>query len=75
MVGKISQIAVLAIAGLVSFGLFYETFPLAVAAVLAVFYGQRLREKIEISTYRKILHGLLVILAVTLIVQFFYTKS
>jgi len=71
LVGKVSQIIVLSLAGLVGLGLFYETVPLALAAILALQFGQRIREKIAVDAYRRILHGLLVVLAIILIVQFF----
>lgn len=71
LVGKISQIAVLSIAGLVSMSLIVETAPLALAAVVALIFGQTLREKIAIEVYRKILQILLAVLAIVLIVQFF----
>jgi uncharacterized membrane protein YfcA len=70
LIGKVSQIAVLSLLGLVTFTLLYETLPLALAAVLALFFGQRVREKIALTVYRRILHGLLVVLAGVLIVQF-----
>lgn len=70
LIGKVSQIAVLSLLGLVTFTLLYETVPLALAAVLALFFGQRIREKIALTVYRRILHGLLVVLAGVLIVQF-----
>lgn len=72
LIGKMSQIVVLSVAGLASFALFYETMPLAATAVIALLFGQKLRDKIAFDVYRKILHGLLVVLAVILIVQFFY---
>jgi len=70
LVGKISQIVVLSLAGLVTLTLVYETLPLAFAAVFALLFGQRIRQKIAVDVYRRILHGLLVILAGVLIVQF-----
>ena len=70
LVGKISQIIVLAIAGLVSFRLLLETAPLAVAAVIALLLGQRLQPRIQVSTYQAILRKLLLLLAITLIYQF-----
>ena len=70
LIGKVSQIAVLSLAGLVTFTLILETLPLALAAVLALLFGQRIRAKIAVDIYRRILHGLLVILAGILIVQF-----
>ena len=70
LVGKISQIIVLAIAGLVSISLLLETAPLAVAAVIALLLGQRLQPRIQISTYQAILRKLLLLLAIILIYQF-----
>ncbi|MCZ6579005.1 MAG: sulfite exporter TauE/SafE family protein [Gammaproteobacteria bacterium] len=71
LVGKISQITVLSLAGLVTATLLYETLPLAVAAVVTLLIGQRIRDKIAVGVYRRILHGLLVIIAIILMVQFF----
>ncbi len=70
LVGKISQIVVLSIAGLVSISLLLETAPLAVAAVIALLLGQRLRPRIQVSTYQAILRKLLLLLAIILIYQF-----
>lgn len=70
LVGKISQIVVLAIAGLVSSNLLLETTPLALAAVIALLLGQRLQPRIQISTYQSILRKLLLLLAIILIYQF-----
>jgi hypothetical protein len=70
LVGKISQIVVLAIAGLASINLLLETAPLALAAVIALLFGQRLQPRIQISTYQSILRKLLLLLAIILIYQF-----
>ncbi len=70
LVGKASQIVVLAIAGLVGFRLLLETAPLALAAVIALLLGQRLQSRIQVSTYQSILRKLLALLAVVLIYQF-----
>ncbi len=70
LVGKTSQILVLAIAGLVGIGLVVETVPLALVAVAALLLGQRLRTRIEVSTYQAILRKLLLLLAIILIYQF-----
>jgi len=70
LVGKISQIVVLSIAGLVSVSLLLETAPLAVAAVAALLLGQRLQPRIQVSTYQAILRKLLLLLAIILIYQF-----
>jgi hypothetical protein len=70
LVGKISQIVVLSIAGLVSISLLLETAPLAFAAVIALLLGQRLQPRIQVSTYQSILRKLLLLLAIILIYQF-----
>lgn len=70
LVGKLSQIVVLAIAGLVSFRLMLETAPLAAAAVIALLLGQRLQPRIQVNTYQAILRKLLLLLAIVLIYQF-----
>lgn len=71
LVGKASQIIVLAIAGLVGARLLLETAPLALVAVTALLFGQRLRPRIEVGTYQAILRKLLLVLAIVLIYQFF----
>ena len=71
LVGKLSQIVVFSLLGLVSMNLLFETAPLALFAVLALMLGQTLREKIALKIYRKILQLLLAILSIVLIVQFF----
>ena len=71
LVGKLSQIVVFSLLGLVSLNLLIETAPLALSAVLALIVGQTLREKIALKIYRKILQVLLAVLAIVLIVQFF----
>jgi uncharacterized membrane protein YfcA len=70
LAGKLSQILVLAVAGLVGMRLVIETVPLALAAVAALLIGQRLRERIEVGTYQAILRKLLLLLAIILIYQF-----
>ena len=71
LVGKLSQIVVFSLLGLVSMNLLFETAPLALSAALALMLGQTLREKIALEIYRKILQVLLAILAIVLVVQFF----
>lgn len=70
LVGKASQIVVLAFAGLVSFRLVLETTPLALAAVIALALGQRLQHRIQVTTYQAILRKLLLLLAIILVYQF-----
>jgi uncharacterized membrane protein YfcA len=71
LIGKVSQIVVLSLAGLVTVTLIYETVPLALAAVFALLFGQSIREKIAVEVYRRILRLLLIVLAGVLIVQYF----
>ncbi len=72
LAGKISQIVVLSTTGLVSLSLMIETAPLAIAAVIALQAGQKLRETIALDVYRRILQVLLAVLAAVLILQYFY---
>lgn len=71
LIGKMSQIVVLSIAGLVSLSLLYETAPLALLAVCALMIGQKLRDRLPLEAYRKALHGILAILALVLVSQYF----
>ena len=70
LVGKTTQIVVLAIAGLVSLRLVAETAPLAAAAVIALLLGQRLQPRIQVATYQALLRKLLGLLAIILVYQF-----
>ncbi|MEM7405363.1 MAG: sulfite exporter TauE/SafE family protein [Pseudomonadota bacterium] len=74
LTGKLAQIGVLSLTGLVSWQLMVETAPLAVLAVVALRIGQRLQNRIPQATYRKGLHALLGALAVILLVQFALTS-
>jgi len=69
--GKLMQILVLSIAGLVGLRLVLETAPLALAAVAALWVGQRMQSKIEVGTYQAVLRKLLLVMAIVLIYQFF----
>jgi len=70
LVGKAAQIAVLAVAGLVSLRLVLETAPLAGLALAALWLGRRLQNRIEVKTYQSILRKLLFVLALILVFQF-----
>ncbi|MEM7207993.1 MAG: sulfite exporter TauE/SafE family protein [Pseudomonadota bacterium] len=70
LMGKLAQIVVLSFAGFVTWTLLAETSPLALVGVAALLAGQRIRASIPVDTYRRVLHGLLVLLAVVLIAQF-----
>ena len=68
--GKIAQLIVLSVAGLVSWSLVIHTLPLAVIAVGALTVGQRLSQRIPVATYKRVLHALLAVMAALLIYQF-----
>ena len=70
LVGKASQIAVFGIAGFIGVRLLLETTPLALAAVIALLVGQRLRPRIQVATYQALLRKLLLLLAAILVFQF-----
>jgi len=71
LVGKLSQIVVFAVAGLVDLHLVLTTAPLAVIALLALWAGQKVSDKIPQDRYRSILRYLLALLAAVLLFQFF----
>ena len=60
----------LSMAGLVGTALLLETIAPAAAGLVALLVGQRIRDHIPVETYRRVLHGLLVLLAVILLAQF-----
>jgi len=70
LIGKLSQMGVLAIAGLVSLSLLAQTTPLAVCAIVGLVLGKRIGNLISVEFYRKLLHVLLFVLAIILLVQF-----
>lgn len=71
LVGKIGQIIVFSQAGMVTSASFVHGLPLAVGTIAALLVGQKLQAKIPASGYRRILEGLLVVLAMVLVIQFF----
>jgi len=71
LIGKLSQITILSAAGMVSLMLAAQTVPLAVAALVALFAGKRLGKAIDNERYTRIVYGLLFLLAIILLIQFF----
>lgn len=71
LVGKLSQIGIFLLSGLISVQWLLFTAPLAVVAYIALRIGQRFGETLPVERYRLILRYLLVLLAVVLVVQFF----
>jgi len=75
LAGKLAQIVIFLNAGLVSVSSMAETIPLAGAALIALFVGQKIQHRISVTFYRRVLHLLLVLLAVILLLQFFSTPA
>ena len=71
LIGKLSQIAVFAAAGLVDMQLVLMTTPLAVLALSALWVGQKVSANIPQEKYRRLLRYLLAVLATVLLLQFF----
>jgi len=71
LVGKMSQIVVFAMAGLVDPQLVVMTLPLAAIALFALWLGQRVSSSIPQEKYRRILRYILALLAAILLLQFF----
>ena len=72
LIGKLSQITILSAAGMVSLMLAVQTVPLAVVALAALFAGQKLGKAIDNERYTRIVYGLLFLLAIILLLQFFH---
>ena len=68
--GKLSQIAVFAVAGLLTAPLLVGTTPLALVAVLALALGMMLRNRIPVPVYLRVVKGLLLVLALVLVWQY-----
>lgn len=70
LIGKLSQIVVFAVAGLVDFQLILTTTPLAIVSLLALWAGQKVSTRIPQDRYRRLLRYLLALLAAILLFQF-----
>jgi uncharacterized membrane protein YfcA len=71
LAGKLSQILVFAMSGLLSAHLLFSTAPLAAVAVVALFGGMAIRDRIPTEVYRRMVRHVLLLLALLLIAQFF----
>jgi len=71
LAGKATQIAVFGSAGLLDTHLLVSTAPLAAVALLALFAGMAVRDRIPTEVYRRIVRHVLLLLALLLVVQFF----
>ncbi len=67
--GKLSQMLVFGLKGTIGPGLLLSTAPLALAGFCALLVGVRLRDRIPSTTFRKIVRGVLFLLAILLILQ------
>lgn len=72
LIGKVSQIAVFFVIGLISLPLLLKTTPLAAVALASLLAGQRIGNKIPQKRYQRWLRYLLGVIAVILIVQFIF---
>ena len=69
--GKVTQIGVFGAAGLLTGHLLLATAPLALVAIVALFTGMKLRDRIPMNTYKKIVRHVLLLLALLLVGQYF----
>ena len=67
---KITQIGVFTLVGTLDERLVSASAPLAGAALLSLLVGRSLRARIEAATYRRLLQGVLFVIAVLLLVQY-----
>lgn len=74
LLGKLTQGAVFAQAGLMTGAVLRLSVPLAVVGLAVMLAGMRLRERIATETYRRWLRWLLALLAVMLVVQYFLAR-
>jgi len=73
LIGKVTQLVILSFAGWVSLNLIYQSVLPAMAALGGLWAGMRIGSQISKEIYRKLLHVLLVFLAIVLIGQFLLT--
>ena len=71
LTGKVSQAIVLSTMGTFSFATLGASLPLAAAALAALLVGERVRGRVSADTYRRWIRGILLIIALLLIVQYF----
>ena len=71
LVGKLSQIVIFWISGLIGASLMLQSIPFALLALGSLLAGERMGALVEPQIYRKVLHVLLVVLAAILVWQYF----
>jgi len=70
LAGKLAQISVFGFGGLIDIHLLQVTAPMALAGLGALFIGMRIRDRIPVEKFRSLIKALLVITAITLMVQY-----
>ncbi len=71
LVGKLSQIAMFWVSGVIGIGLMLQSLPFALLALVSLLVGERLGARVDAQIYRRVLHVLLVGLAIILVWQYF----
>ncbi len=71
--GKIAQIGVFGVAGMLSTEMMSVAVPLAVVALIGLALGMAVRDRIRAETYRRVMRRVLFIFAVLLVGQFMTT--
>ena len=72
LIGKLSQIVIFLMTGLITIQSLLYTAPLAVVALVALFLGQRVGQSVPVDRYKRILYIVLLLLAIVLVVQYFF---
>ncbi len=73
LTGKVSQVGVFGVTGIYGWNFALATLPLAAVAAVALMLGTKIRDRIDADRFRKVVKGVLFILGVTLIIQFWLT--
>lgn len=72
LVGKVSQIVVFWLSGLIGGALLLQSVPFALLALASLLAGERLGAHVAAQSYRYALHAMLVLLAAVLVWQYLY---
>ncbi len=71
LAGKTAQVGAFAYSGVSILPLLAGTLPFAAIAAVALMFGMRIKERVDAETYRGWLHGVLVVMVVVLVAQYF----
>ncbi|MCY4050283.1 MAG: sulfite exporter TauE/SafE family protein [Gammaproteobacteria bacterium] len=75
LIGKVTQLVILSLAGWVNLNLIYQSLLPAIVALCGLWAGTKIGIHISKEIYKNMLHVLLVILAIVLITQFILTLT